>query len=391
MGTSTEKDLVLTWDGKTGEGVLWKAPLLYKADDPKSKTTGHSSPIVWGDRVFITTAAKQNREQEEKKEVPDHFLCCFQASDGKLLWQTQIPQGKEPMGYAIYAVPTPVTDGKTVYAWFGSAAIAAVDFDGKLLWRQERAGPFNLNPGICQSPILCDGKVILSCDQGRGKGWVQALDKATGEVKWELQRPKGNCCNATPIVLEVGGKTQLIAAGGELFQGIDPSKGEPIWWCKARSFGESPVYGAGMIYLNKGGNETAIALDPAGQGDVAATHVKWTAEKSGGEYSSPVISGDYIYKVRKEGEIDCLKLATGEEVYSEKLEKVSKLASPVATADGRIYFVSTGKSHVVKAGPKLEVIGGGSLGGWGNGSSPAVSGGRIFVRDTENLWCLGKK
>ncbi|HUT36787.1 MAG TPA: PQQ-binding-like beta-propeller repeat protein [Planctomycetota bacterium] len=383
MGTTDEKDLPLKWDGKTGEGILWKAPL--------KGTTGHSSPIVWGDRVFITTAAKQNREQEEKKEVPEHHLACYQASDGKLLWRTQIPQGKEPAGYAIYAVPTPVTDGKTVYCWFGSAVIAAVDFDGKLLWRHERPGPFVLNPGICQSPILCGDTVILSVDQSRGQGYIQALDKKTGEVKWEQKRPKTGSCNTTPLLLDVKGKTQLIAACENSLQGADPATGEPIWWCKSRAFGESPVAAAGIVYVDKGGNEPAMAVDPTGQGDVAESHAKWRVDKSPGEYSSPVICGDCIYKARKEGEVVCRKLATGEEVFSDKLEKVSKLASPVATADGRVYFVSTGQSHVLKAGPTLEIIGGGTLGGWGNGSSPAVSNGRIFVRDNEFLWCIGAK
>ena len=143
VGYADEKDLPLTWDAKTGENVLWKASL--------DGTTGHSSPIVWGDRVFVTTAAKQTREQEARKEVPEHHLVCYRAADGKLVWRTRIPQGKEPMGYAIYAVPTPVTDGKAVYAWFGSAVIAAVDLSGGLLWRHERPGPFHLNPGICQS------------------------------------------------------------------------------------------------------------------------------------------------------------------------------------------------------------------------------------------------
>ena len=119
--------------------------------------------------------------------------------------------------------------------------------------------------------------------------------------------------------------------------------------------------------------------------------MKWRVEKSPGDYSSPVISGGLIFKVRKEGEVLCRKLATGEEVFAEKLEKVSKLASPVATADGRIYFVSTGTSYVIKAAPTLEIIGGGKLGGWGNGSSPAVSNGRIFVRDFRFLWCIGTK
>lgn len=382
-GYTEEKDLPLKWDGKTGEGVLWKASL--------EGTTGHSSPIVWGERVFITTAAKQTGEQEQAKEVPEHHLACYQVASGKLVWRTRIPQGKEPMGYAIYAVPTPVTDGKVVYAWFGSAVIAAVDVNGKLLWRHERQGPFNLNPGICQSPILYNDTIILSCDQGRGKGWIQGLDTKTGEVKWEHKRPKAGHCNATPILLEVKGKTQVVAVGGEIVEGLDPSNGQPIWWCKSRGFGESPVYAPGFVYVDKGLNEWAACLDPTGEGDVTATHVKWKLDKSPGDYSSPVLSGGHIFKVRKEGEILCRKLATGEEAFTAKIEKVSKLANPIATADGRIYFVSTGRSYVIKASPKLEILGGGSLGGWGNGSAPAVSGGRIFVRDFQFLWCLGVK
>jgi len=382
-GTTDEKDLPLTWDGKTGKNVLWKASL--------EGTTGHSSPIVWGDRVFLTTAAKQTRAQEEAKEVPDHHLACYQATDGKLLWRTQIPQGKEPMGYAIYAVPTPATDGKVVYAWFGSGVVAAVDFDGKLLWRHERAGPFSLNPGICQSPVLYRDTVILSCDQSRGKGWLQALDKKTGEVTWEHKRPTAGCSNATPLLLDVQGKTQLIAAGGEILEALDPANGEPIWWCKSRGFGESPAHGAGLVYADKGLNEQAVCLDPTGKGDVTATHAKWQKPKSPGDYSSAVIAGECIYKVRKEGEILCTKLATGEDVYTATLEKVSKLASPIAAADGRIYFVSTGTSYVIQAGPKLEILGGGSLGGWGNGSSAAVANGRIFVRDFQFLWCIAAK
>ncbi len=140
IGWTDETDLPLSWDGKTGDNVLWKAPL--------AGTTGHSSPIVWGDRVFLTTSDKQTREQEASKEIPQHHIECYQAADGKLLWRTLIPPGQEVAGYSIYASPTPATDGKAVYAWFGSAVVAAVDFDGKLLWRHERKGPFVLNPGI---------------------------------------------------------------------------------------------------------------------------------------------------------------------------------------------------------------------------------------------------
>jgi len=383
VGTTDETDLPLTWDGKKGENIVWKAPL--------KGTTGHSSPIVWGDRVFITTAARQNREQESAKEVPDHHLACYEVADGKLIWKTQIPQGKESAGYAIYAVPTPVTDGKMVYCWFGSAVIAAVDWDGKLVWRQERPGPFNLNPGICSSLALHGDLVYLLVDGARGLGYLQALDKKTGEVKWEQKRAKMGHNNSSPILLPINGKPQLIVAGSNVLQGLDPASGEPIWWCKSVGFGQTPVYGSGLLYADRGGNELAVCVDPTGQGDVAATHIKWKNPKSPGDYSSPVIAGEFIYKAQKEKTIGCYKLTTGELLYTGELDGVSRLASPFATADGRVYFVSTGKSYVLKAGPTLETIGGGNLNGWGNGSSPAVSAGRIFVRDFEFLWCLGKK
>jgi len=320
---------------------------------------------------------------------------CFQASDGTLVWRTPIPPGKMVEGYNIYAVPTPVTDGRAVYCWFGSAVMAAVDFEGKLLWRKERAGPFLqnpnlLNPGICSSPALYGDTVILQFNQGRGQGYVQAVDKKTGEVKWEQKQAKGGPCNTAPLVLDVRGKPQLIVAESEALRGLDPAGGEPIGWCKGWGFGASPAYAAGLLYTEKG-NEPAQLVDPTGQGDVTATHVRWKVAKMPGDYASPVIVGEYIYKIQKEGVVACLKLATGEPVFTGELEGVSKLASPVATADGRLYFVSTGKSYVIKAAPALEVLGKGDLRGSGNGSSPAVSGGRIFIRDFDFLYCLGRK
>ncbi|MGA2618737.1 MAG: PQQ-binding-like beta-propeller repeat protein [Thermoguttaceae bacterium] len=379
-GYSDEKDLPLKWDGKTGEGVLWKVPL--------KDTTGHSSPIVWEDRVFLTTAAKQSREEEARKDIPDHDIACYRAGDGKLLWKTRVAHGPHQEGYAIYAVPTPVTDGKAVYVWFGSAVVVAVDFDGKLLWRHERSGPFSLNPGLCTSLALYQDTLILLCDQSRGLAFLQGLDKKTGAVKWEQKRTNANCNNTTPLLIQVKGKPQMIIAGADKLEGLDPATGEPIWWCKTPGFGESPIAAGSLVYTAKGGNEPALLVDPSGKGDVAKTHVKWREAKVPGDYSSPVVCGDYICHVQKEGVIGCLRLSTGEAVSSERLDGASKLASPIATADGRVYFVSTGKSYVIKPGPTIEVIGGGNLNGWGNGSSPAVSGGRIFVRDFENLWCI---
>lgn len=383
VGRSAEEHLPLTWDGKSGQNVLWKVSL--------AGTTGHSCPIVWGDRVFLTTAAKQTPEQEESKQVPEHHLACYQAGDGKLLWRTPIAPGKNPAGYAIYAVPTPATDGKVVYAWFGSAVLAAVGSDGKLLWRKERPGPFTLNPGICSSPILYKDTVILLCDQGRGKGFLQGLDKKTGEVTWQQKREKVSYNNTTPVLIKVSGKPQVVIAASNAVQGLGPADGEIIWWCKARGFGESPAFGGGLIYADKGGNETAVCVDPTGSGDVTDTHVKWRIDKSPGEYSSPVIAGKYVYKARGEEDIVCLDLATGKEFYTAELDGVSNLASPFATADGRVYFATAGKSYVIAAGPKPALLATNDLRGEMAGSSPAVSGGRIFIRGRKFLYCIGSK
>lgn len=383
VGTSDAKDLPLTWDGKTGESVLWKQSL--------KGTTGYASPIVFGDRLFLTTAAKQTNEQEKAKEIPEHDISCYQISDGKLLWKTSIAPGKESAGYAIYAVPTPVTDGRAIYAWFGSAVIAAVDFDGKLLWRQEREGPFMLNPGICSSPILYQDTVLLLCDQGRGNGFLQALEKSTGQVKWERKRAKTGTTNSTPIILPVNGKPQLIIQASERIEGLDPASGEQIWWCKARGFGASPAFGAGLIFSDSGNGESGLAVDPTGTGDVSKTNVIWQIPKIRSQYGSAVVSGEYVYRASDKGVIYCWKLATGEQLFAADAPGVSKLSSPFATADGRIYFANGDKSYVLQSGPEFKVLALNDLRGGDNASSAAVSDGKIFIRGSEMLFCIGMK
>ncbi len=385
VGISTESSLPLHWDGKTGEGVLWKISL--------KGSTGHSRPIVWKDRVFVTTSVKQTKEQETAKEIPEHHLLCLQTADGKQIWSTPIPPGKMTEGYDIYAAPTPATDGKAVCCWFGSAVMAAVDFDGKLLWRKEYDGPFLsntnlLNPGICSSPIVYEKSVILLFDLGAGKGYLQALDKKTGEVKWTSMRTKSSHNNSTPFVIETTGRKELIVSGPNAVEGIDPATGDPIWSSKCSDPQGSAAFGGNLICAGK---EPMIAVDPSGAGDVTKTNVKWSIPKVPGEYSSPVICGDFVYRVRTEGIVGCRRLATGEEAYVGRLPGVSKLSSPVATPDGFIYFVSTGKSYVIKTGDTLEILASNDLGGGGNGSSPAISGGRIFVRDSDWLYCIGGK
>lgn len=392
-GTTDERDLVLKWDGKTGEGVAWKAPLK----NATGHSSGHSSPIVWGERVFLTTTVRPTQKQEQNKEIPDHHFACYQARDGKPLWQTRLAPGPFPAYMGAYAAPTPVTDGKAIYGLFGSAVAAAVDCDGKLLWRRELTGEFLkkpqlLNPGICASLVLYQDTLLVLLDQGGG-GTLQAWDKRTGKVVWERKRDKDQCaqCNTTPLLIDVHGQPQLVILASRVLQSLNPADGVPLWWCTAaRGFASSPLYSSGLIYTDLGDDTSALAVVPTGQGDVTKTHVKWKVPEVTGQWGSAVADGQFVYRVNESNELTCRKLATGETVYTASLPDVSPLASPIATADGRIYFVGAGKSYVIKAGPKFEVLGGGHVGGWDIGASPAVSARRIFVRDADFLYCLGK-
>jgi outer membrane protein assembly factor BamB len=379
-GICSETDLPLTWGGKKNENLLWKAKLEGRS---------YSSPIAWGDRVFLCSAARQTDKEVKDKVVPPHYVHCFRATDGKELWNTSLPPGKWPDGY--YAIPTPVTDGKLVYCWFGSGVLAALDFDGKIVWRKEKPGPYSVYPGVSSSPVLYGDTILILCDQNKDS-FLMGVDKKTGDIKWESKRPKMRTTNSTPILIQVKGKPQLVVAGSNALQGLNPDNGDVLWWCsKDGGYWTSLTYGDGLVYTDSGGGR-GIAVDPTGSGDVNKTHVKWTHEKVPEGLACPLIVDGYLYRVHKPGILKCWKLATGEEVYSKRLENISFLASPFATADGRIYIASPRCSYVIKAGPKGEVLATNKLeGGGDDGPSPAVAEGRIFLKTTSMLFCVGKK
>ena len=313
---------------------------------------------------------------------------CFQAADGKELWKTPVPAGHFPRGYGIYAVPTPVTDGKHVFCWFSSGVMACLDFDGKIVWRTELPDELPKHfDGMINSPLLFEDTVIriVNADQAGGNGVVQALEKTTGKVKWEKKLAKSGSANASPLLLPIGGKRQLIvAAGNNLLEALDPANGSSIWSFKRRMGDLSPVYASGLLFTDCPGGP-GLAIDPTGQGDISKTHEKWKIDKTPASYAyaSPGICDDFIYRVHKPGVLHCWKLSTGELLYTERLEGLTNLASPVTTPDGRVWFLTSSTSYVIKAGPKLEVLAKNELGGYSgnNGPSPAIANGRIYVRD----------
>jgi outer membrane protein assembly factor BamB len=392
LGYSQEKDLPLTWNSKTGENILWKTLLHGGGKNNQDFTSpGWSSPIVWGDRIFITTAIWPSglTDKERRSSIAEHHVLCFQVNDGHQLWDSVVPAGKILVEniYHGYAVPTPATDGNLVYALFGSGVLAVLDFDGKIVWREELPRLKDVDAGVCSSPIFYEDTVIIPGLQDLG---LRALDKKTGKVKWE-QNIKQRNTMSTPALIRIKDKFQLIHYAGGIL-GIDPANGEVLWSAKAPTSQSSPVYGSGLLYADAGrGGQLGAAVDPTGQGDVSKTHVKWQNRVEGVAGSSAIIVDDHVYRSSGPGFLRCWSLATGDLIHEEKTPGITPSASPIATPDGRIYFASPGKSYVIKADPKLEILAVNFLGDGADYTTPAISNGRIFIKGKSYLWCIGKK
>jgi outer membrane protein assembly factor BamB len=393
MGGTAEKNLPVQWGGEKGENIAWKAPLVGE---------GHASPIVWGDRVFITTV-RWAGGKPDPAVIPEHHVLCYQTSDGKLLWDTQIPPGpwrredfrSGPGGG--YAAPTPATDGKNVFVVFGSSVVASVDFEGKIAWRQE-IRPHTFDVTIGGSPVLFGDTILFLCAMAKAAdSRLVAFSKADGQVKWETKLPKTGFGHSTPILIDVKGKPQVIVvasgmgAKDEGLQAFDPADGRRVWWCKAQGDASSPVYGSGVVYSDSGRGGNGIAVDPSGEGDVGATHVKWTVGGLGEAIGSPVIAGDHVVRLISGGVVRVWSTADGKETDKQRLDKLgSSWASPIVDGNGRIYFATGGKSYVVQSGPQLKILTVNDLGD-PNHASPAVSRGKLYIAGLKNLYCIAAR
>ena len=393
QGVTGEKDLPLTWGGKKNDNVLWKVPLP-GTDSKARQDQNQSSPIVWGDHVILT--ASYWPAGSPTKEFPEHHVVCYRAADGKRLWDTKVPPGpwllRDLRGG--YTAPTPATDGRRVYVLFGSAVLAGLDLDGNLLWRQE-IKPYDYDVAIGNSPVVYRGTVLLVCDQtaSRKSSRLIAFDGKSGRVKWTKPRPGADWTHSTPVLAEVKGRTQLLVARPNGLEGLDPDSGERLWWCDAGArVGDtvSPVLGGGVVYCDSGRGGPGFAADPTGSGDVSKTHRKWKIKQVPEGFSSPVVFGPCLYRLHNPGVLRCWKLADGEQVYAERLPGVATSASPFVTPEGRIYCASAGRTYVIKAGPKPEVLAVNDLGD-DSPASAAVAGGRIYLKGRRFLYCVGKK
>jgi outer membrane protein assembly factor BamB len=388
QGLCDDKDLPLTWGGKERQNVLWKMPLPGQ-EGRAEQDQNQSSPIVVRGRVFVTGSYWPRGTGT--KEFPEHHVACYQAGDGKLLWDVTIKPGPWKLTdlRGGYTAPTPASDGERVFVLFGSSVLAALDLDGKRLWRQEIV-PFNFDVCLGTSPVLHGDYVLLQCDQMKNTSRLLAFDRKTGEPKWQQQRPNVGFSHSTPILARVKDQTQLLVAASDALQGLDPDTGKVLWWSSAKGDTVSPVYGGGLVYLDSGRGGLGVAVDPTGEGDVTRSHRKWQLTAVPEGFSSPVIVGEYLYRLHSPGVLHCWKMATGEAVFSERLQGVNTAVSPIVSGAGRIYLASAGRSYVLKAGPTLEIVGRGDLDD-GSNASPAAADGKLFLKGRQFLYCIGSK
>jgi outer membrane protein assembly factor BamB len=318
--------------------------------------------------------------------------------DGRQLWDAKVQPGPWKLSdlRGGYTAPTPACDGQRVYVAFGSAVVAALDLQGNPVWRKEVV-PFDFDVAWGASPLVYRDTVIVTCDEKKGS-FIAAYDGATGKVRWKTERPKAGWAHSTPLLAKIAGKIQLLTAAENALEGLDPATGEALWSYRGKErVGDTvtPVSRDGLLYVDSGRGGglggVGVAIDATGHGDVSKTPPKWKVPTPSEGFSSPLILGEFFYRLSAPGVLTCRKWATGEEVYkNQRLEGIDHAVSPVATADGRIYCASAGRSYVVKAGPTFEIIGSGELGDPGR-ASPAIAGGRIYLKGSRFLFCVGKK
>jgi outer membrane protein assembly factor BamB len=386
QGRSAETDLPLKWSAT--DNIAWRAELPGE---------GWSSPIVWGDRVFVTTATDEG--------VSCRVLCLDRRT-GAVQWNHEVfqqqPRRKE--GKNSYATPTPITDGQRVYAVFGDGSMVALTLDGRVEWTN-RDIKFYSQHGLGASPILVGDLLVMPFDgssEGPDKqvGWkipwgdavLLAVNKHDGKEVWRGNRGKSRIAHVTPSLLARDGQSQIISGAGDVVQGFDPHSGKLIWSVYSQGEGVVPsiVLGDDLVYSCSGFEEPTIrAIRPDGEGDVTKTHIVWEQKTGVPNQPSLLYAKPYLYSITDNGVVACFDGETGKVQWQKRIGG-NHSASPV-WAEGRIYSLSeNGETVVFAAGKKFEELARNALDARCQ-ASLAVSQGQLFVRTDRHLVCIGKK
>jgi outer membrane protein assembly factor BamB len=414
-GVSDGADLPDAWDAASGQGVAWKTRIPGLA---------HSSPVVWGDQVFVTTAVSSlpnatfkpglygEGTASEDKSVQKWQLLSLDRKTGKVQWERTayegVPKEKRHIK-ATYANATPATDGRHVAAFFGSQGLYVYDLAGKLQWKRDLgrldAGAYD-DPsyewGNASSPILYEDLVIVQCDQQKDS-FLIALRLSDGEVAWKASRDELPSWS-TPTVVPGKGKdgAELVTNAPKFIRGYDPKTGKELWRLGRSSniTAPTPVFDGDLIVVMSGRRPNApiFVLKAGASGDITLPEgatsggsVVWTKEKAGSYMPTPIVYGGHLYVLKNQGILACYDLRTGELRYEQRLPEITSgfSASPVA-ADGKLYLPSEdGEILIVKAGPSFVLLGRNPM-GQPLMATPAISGGLLLVRGERDLVAIGR-
>jgi outer membrane protein assembly factor BamB len=404
QGTSDEKNLPTEWSAT--KNIKWKTPIAGR---------GHSSPIVWGNKIFLTTAiqgevvpgAKAVKHMYPEGEFlhPDSVgadhkhtfkVICLDRQTGKILWERTAFEGTpydDRHRKSSFAAATPATDGKYVYAYFGTEGIYAYDMKGKEIWKANLGKIGTVGMGTGTSPILHNNLVIVQCDEEFGAAsFIVGLDKKTGREVWRTPRKTIEVSWSTPLLVHTAKRAELITSGNELVVAYDPATGKELWRHKGVESNSipSPVSNSELVFISAGfPAKIAMAIKLGSDGDLVDS-VVWKYEKGTAYVPSPILYGDYLYLTTDRGILTCLDARTGEVKYEGGRVPVPATftASPIAFENKILMTSEDGDTFVIKAGPKHEILATNSV----NEpvyASPAVADGNIFIRGEKTLYCIG--
>lgn len=395
QGISMERNLPLNWNAESN--VVWKTEIPGQ---------GWSSPVVWEDRVFVTTATDEGTKCR---------VICVDRKSGKIAWNKevfeQVPRRKESKNS--YATPTAATDGRQVYAVFGDGSMVALTMDGTVVWTN-RDVKFYSRHGLGASPLVYSNLVIMPFDGSNpiasagvypkvsdeeklgwqipwDKSFIAALDTKTGRRIWTAKRGMSRIAHVSPILVDDGEKDILVSGAGDRVQGFNVMTGEQLWSAYAQGEGvtPSPVYGDGRLFASSGFEKTTLRcwqLADA-KGDITTNALQWEGKKGVPTQPSPIYVKPYLYTITDGGIATCFAPDDGEIIWQERVGG-NHSASPVY-GDRRIYFLSEeGETTVINAGSEFKILAKNTLKEKCQ-ASIAISQGQLFIRGEKNLYCIG--
>lgn len=376
-GSSLEPDIPIRWDGPSGRNIEWKSEL---------PGTGHASPIVWEDRIFLASC------REDRKE---RVLLSLDRETGKILWERVVVESPLERKHRLnsYASSTPATDGRQVYVSFldrDQMLVAAYDFDGNRQWLV-RPGVFHSVHGYCSSPVLFKELVLVNGDHD-GDAYLVALDRRTGNTVWKTPRENKMRSYCVPILRQFDGRMQMILSGSKCVASFDPNDGSRHWILDGptEQFVASIVDNGKLLFMTAGFPEHHIlAIRPDGRGNVTGTHVVWRTEKGCSYVPSPIAAGNgrFFLVVSDEGIASCFEAETGKRHWMERIGP--HYSTSAVSAGGLVHFLSDeGVTTVIRPDTGFEVVARNTLGEPCRASA-AISQGRIYLRGQKHLFCVG--